>query len=113
MTTALYSEIQELVRRYLDNEISLRDFQVQFAAKSWDVEAHQDPAAEALVYEIELRLAEYTSGHRTEAELQELLWPIIVVRVYPGSPEPEPMRTGSSTDFITEEDGRPLVMALA
>ncbi len=44
---------------------------------TWDVEKTGDQATIDLTYEIVLRLAEYSNGDCTEAELKELLRPLV------------------------------------
>ena len=70
---SLESEIREHLVRCLAGENSLQAFVEWFSARTWDVEASGEPAAEDLTADIELRLAEYTNGHWTEKELRSLL----------------------------------------
>jgi len=72
MTESLQQEMEYWVRRYLDGEVSLRPFQEWFVPRTWTVDA-VGAAQAAFAYEIELDLAEYSNGHRTEEELRELL----------------------------------------
>ncbi len=64
--------------QYLAGEITLRTFEDWFVPLTWQPEAGtDDPAVANLVSEIELCLAEYSSGHWTEAELREHLRPLL------------------------------------
>jgi hypothetical protein len=54
----------------------VRQLDAWFWPATWDIERSNDVAAEELTWEIMLRLAEYSKGHRTEAELKDLLRPI-------------------------------------
>jgi len=52
--------------QYLDGEIDLRAFKKWYVPNAWDME-------EEMVHSISLRLAEYSIGHWTEAELKRHL----------------------------------------
>ena len=73
MASSLEDEIRAELRRYLRIEISLESYEEWFAPRVWQIEASNDPAAEDLAYQIDLRLAEHSSGHRTDDELRVLL----------------------------------------
>ena len=77
MLVDLEIQILDKLADYLVGEMSLRDFQNWFVPIAWDIEATGSPAARDLAYEIELHLAEYTSGHRTKKELREKLLPLV------------------------------------
>ena len=70
MPSSLENEIREHLAQYLDGRATLDAFEEWFAPLIWNIENAGDPGAEALAYEIELRLAERTHGHRTEDELR-------------------------------------------
>lgn len=53
---------------YLSGATSLRDFRLWFDAETWDCAADSD-----LIAQIELALAELSSGHRTESEFKQIL----------------------------------------
>lgn len=74
MASSLEHKIREAARQYIAGLVSLRQFQEWFASQTWNV----DPVAEAgdlrqLVNEIDLLLAEFSSGHWTEQELKDKL----------------------------------------
>jgi hypothetical protein len=70
-------EIRDWLARYLDGDISLRQFREWFVPASWNVHQTGNVAAGDLVGEIGLRLAEFTSGHRSEEDVQSLLRPLV------------------------------------
>lgn len=64
--------IREALARYVSGEIPLPVFQEWFVPRAWEVLA-EGGAAIDLTSDIELLLAEYTGGHRTEHDLQDAL----------------------------------------
>lgn len=61
------------MRAYLQHEVSLRDLK-RFVWPALRALHHQaDPDAAAIVSKAALWLAEFDRGHRTEAELRDLL----------------------------------------
>ncbi len=73
MQSSCEREIRAWLARYLAAEISLRAFEEWFIPLTWVRAPGEDRACDDLANEIELRLAEFTSGHWTEQELRELL----------------------------------------
>ncbi len=73
MSQSLDFEIRERLAQYLASKISLRDFEDWFFPETWDVDEINDMALTNLVYGIKLRLAEFSNGDWTEAELHSLL----------------------------------------
>ena len=73
MQSALGLKLRDQLRRYVDGEISLSEFDEWFVPATLDVERWDDPAAEELTWEIFLRIAEYSHGDWTEAELKQML----------------------------------------
>jgi hypothetical protein len=69
----LAADIRAALAQYLAGEIPLAAFDKWFTPATWNVERRTDPQAQALADEIDLRLAEYTNGHWTEAELRTKL----------------------------------------
>ncbi|HLX63606.1 MAG TPA: hypothetical protein VKX17_20215 [Planctomycetota bacterium] len=77
----LYTQIVEHVASYLDNRISLNEFQAWFVPAAWDVEAGTcEEVTFDLIRTIELYLAEYSSSHRTEDELRNLFKEAVAIR---------------------------------
>lgn len=72
--TKLESEIREQLTRYVIHEITLQEFQSWFASVLWEVEEPHNEMAEPLVYEITLRLAEYSNKHWSEWKLRNMLY---------------------------------------
>jgi hypothetical protein len=64
--------IREALARYVSGEIFLKELQEWFIPRAWELLTEGGPAAD-LAAEIELLLAEYTSGQRTEHDLREAL----------------------------------------
>jgi hypothetical protein len=77
MNPSLENEMREKLASYLFGEISLEDFEDWFVSASWNVNQSKNQAAINIVYEIELRLAEYSDGFRSEVELKNLLRPLV------------------------------------
>ncbi len=73
MPSSLSLEIQQTLERYLTGNIPVDDLQAQLAAMVWAVEEHESPDVVDLFHDVELSLAEFTSGDWTEAELKRLL----------------------------------------
>ena len=69
--------IRSQLHRYLDGETSLSAFNQWFVPATLDVERTGDPMGEALTWEIDLRLAEYSNGDCTEDELKRLFRPLV------------------------------------
>jgi len=73
MDYALELEIRNHLADYLEANTSITDFRDWFLPFTWDVENSGSSGAAALAFEIELRFAEFTNGHRTEQELRDTL----------------------------------------
>jgi hypothetical protein len=73
MEPSLLSDIRDHLRRYLSHEISLDEFRKWFDVETWDIIDKCPTVTQQLAGEIELRIAEFTNGHRTEEELRNLL----------------------------------------
>lgn len=68
---------------YLARAISLQDLDAWIARETWDALDDADPATVELIGEVELSLAEYTSGHADEHELRADLAALVT----PAAPE--------------------------
>jgi hypothetical protein len=77
MNLSLENEIRDKLASYLLGEISLEDFKDWFVPILWNIENSQNRSAINMVYEIELRLAEYSSKFWNEIELKNLLRPMV------------------------------------
>jgi len=71
------NQIRERLSRYLRGEISLDRFEDWFVEGSWNMHLHSEEAAQKLAAAVELRLAEYSSGHLDEASLRNELLPLV------------------------------------
>jgi hypothetical protein len=79
MTGAIDLEIRDRLARYLNREISLDEFEEWFVPVAWSIEQARNPRAIELAGELELRLAEFSNGHWTEAELRSKLEPLVSI----------------------------------
>ena len=77
MRSKLPFQILNHLRRYLRREISLSDFREWFDVETWGLPGESDSPARQLAGEIELRIAEFTNGHRTEEDLRAMLQPLL------------------------------------
>ena len=77
MNSSLLSEIRDHLRQYLSREITLDAFRDWFDAETWDIIDKCPAATQQLAGEIELRVAEFTNGHRTEDDLRTTLQPLL------------------------------------
>jgi hypothetical protein len=68
----LFGAIRTQLAHYLNGKSSLRQFRDWFDAETWGLAAEPDSPARQLAGEIELRIAEFTNGHRTEDDLRTL-----------------------------------------
>lgn len=62
--------MQRYLANYLSGEISLSQFRDWFDVETWDLDMQPDTPLAQVVGETELRLAEFTNGHRTEDDLR-------------------------------------------
>ena len=77
LQTPLDRQIRLCLANYLAGKSSLREFEEWFVPHALSVvEEHGSQVAEDLTYDIELRLAEFSSGGWTEDELKDLLRPL-------------------------------------
>ena len=72
MSASLEQSIREAVMQYIAGLVPLRGFQEWFASRTWDVGVESEELRQ-LVNEIDLLLAEFSSGHWTEEELKSKL----------------------------------------
>jgi len=77
MPHSLDFNIRERLADYLADRLSLREFEDWFYAETWDIDDADNQTLTHLVYEIKLRLAEYSNGDWTEAELRSMLLSIL------------------------------------
>ena len=73
MQSPLERAIRDHLDRFVAGDLALRDFNAWFVSATLNIEQANDPGAENLTWEIFLRLAEYSNGHRTLDETKELL----------------------------------------
>ena len=73
MNQSLDQEVRAQLDRYLAGEQSIAEFQRWFLPASWNVHRSGNLAAEDLVGEVGLLLAEFEAGDRSEDDLRALL----------------------------------------
>jgi hypothetical protein len=67
------SQIREKLGRYLRRDLSLDQFEDWIAQQSWNMHKDSSEEPQKLASAIELRFAEYSSGHLDESALREEL----------------------------------------
>ena len=77
MSYSLDYTVRERLAAYLADEISLSEFEDWFFPETWDIDQTDNLDLLNLVYSIKLRLAEFSNGDWTEAELRSRLCPFI------------------------------------
>jgi hypothetical protein len=77
MAEPTLQDVQRYLATYLGGEISLSQFRDWFDAETWDMDMQPDTPLGHVVAEIELRLAEFTNGHLTQADLRTLLQSLV------------------------------------
>jgi predicted SAM-dependent methyltransferase len=65
-------ELKDIVLDYLDDAITLREFDSEFVSLHWDTKIEWG-------YRVSLLMAEYTNGHLTEKELRNSLKQFILM----------------------------------
>jgi hypothetical protein len=73
----IYSKLNSLI----SHDLSLPDFEDWLVEKSWNMHKNSDPAAVKLVSAIELRLAEWSSGHLSEESMRKEFLSMLVGHV--------------------------------
>ena len=73
MTSGIDLEIRASLVRYLNDDMSLAEFEDWFVPVAWGIERTGNRGAIELAGEIELRLAEFSNGHWSEPELRSKL----------------------------------------
>ncbi|MGH7744721.1 MAG: hypothetical protein ACREQ5_07900, partial [Candidatus Dormibacteria bacterium] len=69
--------IREQIAYYLTGKLSLDQFEDWLVGKSWDMHRDSDGQSQKLASAVELRLAEYSSGHLDEKHLRDELIPYV------------------------------------
>lgn len=73
MNEPTLQELQGRLSGYLAGNSSLSEFRDWFDVETWGIAAESDSLVRDLAGEIELRLAEFTSGHLSENEVRRHL----------------------------------------
>jgi len=75
-------DIQDRLLPFLAGRVSLDDFEDWLVQNTWDIHRHGSGPAQELAYAIELRLAEYSSGHLSYEELHRELCGLVETRSF-------------------------------
>lgn len=70
-------QIREWLGRFLHGEVSLDQFEDWLVQRSWNMHRDSDEEAQKMAAAIELRLAEHSSGHLSDAQLRDELLPFV------------------------------------
>lgn len=70
--------IRKHLANYLAGKMSLKAFHSWFVPATWDAADSAPAPVRELVYEISLRVGEYTSRHLTESDLRNRLAPLVL-----------------------------------
>jgi hypothetical protein len=73
MPDSLTKAIEARLERYLQGDESLAEFEAWLVPETWDISPQSDRAAHELATAITLRIAEFTNGDWSEAELRDSL----------------------------------------
>ena len=77
MSEPTLQDVQRYLCDYLTRKISLSQFRDWFDVETWELDVEPETPRGQVVGEIELRLAEFTNGHRTEDDLRSILQPLL------------------------------------
>jgi hypothetical protein len=77
VTDSLQTQVLRQLSSFLGGEISRVDLEDWLAQQSYSIGRGDDPAAEDLIDQAELYLAEFSSGHRTSEDLRALFQDLI------------------------------------
>ena len=73
MPDSLTQAIEARLERYLQRDDSLAEFEAWLVPETWDLSPRSDRAAHELATAITLRIAEFTAGDWSEADLRTAL----------------------------------------
>ena len=73
-------EIRRKLLLFLENEVSLDEFEDWFVVGSWNAHREGDPAALRMISAIELMLAEHSSGHLSDTQLRKNMLDLIAIQ---------------------------------
>ena len=79
MNQTTVQQLQAQLSQFLQNSITLDVFRDWFDDETWGLAAEADSLARQLAGEVELRIAEFTSGHLNEDELRRQLESLLYV----------------------------------
>lgn len=96
-------KIREQLKALIENRIALDDFEDWIVGESWSMHSDSDAVAQSLVSAIELRLAEFSSGHlpadKLLMEFQSLVSGFHVINVRLNA-DPPLQKSGASISLV-------------
>jgi hypothetical protein len=94
-------EIRERLADYLDDRISLGEFEEWFIPETWDVEHDGTDAARDLTLSVMRRLVKYSNGNMSESDLRRDLGTLS--RTYWFQTAPKTRLSGSEASVIEQD----------
>ena len=79
------TQIRRRLSEYIAGDMTLKKFAAWFAPVVWGI-GSAPAGSQDLAYELELRLAEYSNGDWTEAELRRLFRSVLMTQVIVSNP---------------------------
>ena len=79
------TQIRRRLSEYIAGDMTLKKFAAWFAPVVWGIDS-APAGSQDLAYELELRLAEYSNGDWTEAELRRLFRSVLMTQVVVSNP---------------------------
>jgi len=76
MLSSLEAALRGRVGQLSSGETSVQEFGAWFVPATWEIDPARDPISHDRASEICLRLAKYSRGHWTEAQLKDQLRPL-------------------------------------
>jgi hypothetical protein len=76
MNSSIRNQIDERLSRYLAGQSSLAEFHDWFIPATWDLDAEAE-VDRTFAHQLQLLLAEFSNGDRTEGELREAFWDLL------------------------------------
>jgi hypothetical protein len=76
MKPSLKVEIADRLSRYVAGQIELSEFHNWIIPATWDIDAEPEQV-KSVVHRVQLLLAEFSNGDRTEEDLRSCLWGVL------------------------------------
>ena len=100
--------IRERLIQYLAGENELAEFLDWYEPLSWEVAASGEAQKYPLVTDLDLTIAEFDAGHRSEDDLREMWRSLLRTTVVAAGKPPEglqPVKTGASSEIEVRQLG--------